>query len=54
MKVGFILLKCPNTVQIQNMKMDIEVKASTKTLDKPKYSAYDHIVFWTCLFPPDS
>ena len=34
MKVGFILLKCPNTVQIQNMKMDIEIEASSKALDK--------------------
>ena len=28
MKVGFFLLKCINTIQIQNMKMDIEIKAS--------------------------
>ena len=34
MKAGFILFKCIDTIQIQNMKMDIEIKTSSETLDK--------------------
>ena len=34
MKVGFSLPKCPNSIRIEDMKMDIEIKASAKLLKK--------------------
>ena len=34
MESGIFLIKCINSIQIDDMKMDIEIKASTKTLDK--------------------
>ena len=34
MKFSFFPLKCPNSIQIHHMKVDIKIKASSKTLDK--------------------
>ena len=34
MKTGLFLLKCPDTIRIEDMKMDIEIKASAELLEK--------------------
>ena len=34
MKACFFLFKCINPIQIHDMKMDVEIKASSEALDK--------------------
>ena len=40
-----IFLKCINSIQIDDMKMDIEIKASTKTLDKSYRTCFGSRLF---------